>query len=418
MRIPLVVMAVLVVGLVGLDAALGHGSGGGAAVAGGATREPPTAPVAVIARRVERLRGLRYVRLPRPQRVAPAQARADGVRDFDASEPPRLRAAEEELLGLLGLVPPRTSLRTVAASLYGEGVAGYYDPRTGRLKVVTGAATSTRAMTEIVIAHELTHALEDQRFPLLDDQSKGGGDDRALARLALVEGTATELMTRYGQRWIPRGELLASALSSAFAPTGQLPPFLEAQTLFPYLAGQAFVVRLLRLAGGRWDLVDDAERLRPPASTEQVLHPERYLHADEPRRVRIAAGRVLGRGWTRMRAGTWGEYQTRELLAAGGGGGAEAAAAGWGGDRWELWRSPRLAAGRCPAPCRRADVLVLRWRWDTPRDQREFAARLAVWARAERGRLGAGPAVASGSRGVTLVLAPDAALARRIARGA
>jgi hypothetical protein len=402
---------VLGVLLLGIDLAFGEGGD-----ATRAQREPATASVATIARRVEGLRDLRYHRIPVPQRVTGAQARRDGLSDYDASEPLRIRAAEEEVLERLGLIPDGTSLRTVAASLYGEGVAGYYDPRTKRLKVVSGAATSTRALTETVLAHELTHALEDQHYGL-DDDGPSEGDDRALARLALVEGTATEIMTRYGRRYIPPGELLASAIGSAFAPTGNLPPYIEAQTVFPYLAGQRFVAELLRRAGGRWALVDDAERLRPPASTEQVLHPERYLRADDPKPVRLRAGRVLGPGWTRVRAGTWGEYATRELLADGGGSGAEAAAAGWGGDRWELWRSRPLLGSGCAAPCRAADALVLRWRWDTARDQREFAARLQVWKASVRDRLGAGLATATGRHGVTLVLAPDDALARLVARG-
>jgi hypothetical protein len=195
-----------------------------------------------------------------------------------------------------------------------------------------------------------------------------------------------------------------------------MPPFLEAQTVFPYLGGQAFVADLLRRAGGRWDLVNDAERLRPPVSTEQVMHPRRYLLADQPRRVRIAAGRVLGTGWARAGAGTWGEWATGRLLADGGGGGSAEAAAGWGGDRWELWRSRRPGIAGCPPPCRAGDVLVLRWRWDTGRDRRQFAARLAVWAAAVRDRLGAGLAFASRRGAVTLVLAPRDALARRLAR--
>jgi hypothetical protein len=411
MRTPLVVIAVLGVLLLGIDLAFGEGGGGSPGA-----REPATAPVATIARRVEGLRDLRYHRIPVPQRVTGAQARRDGLEDYDASEPPRVRAAEEEVLELLGLVPRGTSLRRVAASLYGQGVAGYYDPRTKRLKVVSGAATSTRALTETVLAHELTHALEDQRYGL-DDDGPSEGDDRALARLALVEGTATEIMTRYGERFIGRGELLASAIGSAFAPTGDLPPYIEAQTVFPYLGGQRFVRDLLRRADGRWALVDDAERVRPPVSTEQVMHPERYLRADEPKPVHLRAGAVLGGGWTRVRTGTWGEYATRELLADGGGSGAEAAAAGWGGDRWELWRSRPLLGSGCAAPCRAADVLVLRWRWDTPRDQREFAARLGIWRKSVRAELGAGLATATGAHGVTLVLAPDDALARRVARG-
>lgn len=326
MRTPLVIMVVLAAALLGLDAITSSGS---------SSKPPPpprrATPVATIARRVEAIRHLRYRRLPVPERVSPAQARADGLADFDRSEPPRRRAGEEEVLELLGLARPGTSLRQVAASLYGEGVAGYYDPHSKRLKVVTGTATSTPVLAETVLAHELTHALEDQRFGLLGDERRVSSDDDAsLAATALIEGSATEVMQRYSARWFSRSELLAGAIASAFAPTGDLPPFLESQTLFPYLGGQAFVEYLLRRAGGRWDLVDTADRLRPPASTEQVMHPAAYLRADEPLRVRLRPS--LGRGWTRVLSGTWGELQTRDMLRLGGAPDATAAAAGWGGD--------------------------------------------------------------------------------------
>jgi hypothetical protein len=114
---------------------------------------------------------------------------------------------------------------------------------------------------------------------------------------------------------------------------------------------------------------------------------------------------MLGAGWTRAGGGTWGELQTRELLAAAGGGGAGEAAAGWGGDRWELWRSGDASA------------LVMRWTWDTPRDAREFAARLRRWTRDGDARAATAVAVGRGGS-VTLGLAEDPALARRISSAA
>ena len=355
-RTPLVIIVVLVAALLALDALLGGGGGGGAA----AVR---TAPVAAIAHRVEAVRHLRFRTVPRALAVTPAQARRDGLAEFDRSYPARRRAADEEVLTLLGLAPHGLSLRAVYGSLFGEGVAGYYDSRTKRLRTVTGSATNTRVTAETVLAHELTHALEDQRYGNLDAADGGhtGDDDAALARLALAEGTATEVMDRYMRRYFSPSEILGGSLGAAFggSGTGGMPPFLAIQTVFPYVGGQRFVADLLRRAGDRWDIVDTAERLRPPASTEQVMHPWRYLHADMPLPVRI--GVRLGAAWSRAASGTWGELQTRELLATSGGGGQDAAAAGWGGDRWELWRSRPL--GECRAPCRDADVLVMRWRW-------------------------------------------------------
>jgi hypothetical protein len=401
-RTPFVVIAVLVVALVGLDAVLGGGKS-----------SPPAArlaPVPVIAGRVEALRGLRYARVPRAKAVTPTQARREGIDDFDRTYPRVDQLRDEELLTLLGLAPAGLSLRAQAASLYGEGVAGYYDPRTKRLRTVSGAATGTRALGETVLAHELTHALEDQRFGLLGQtaESSSGFSDVSLAHLALIEGTATTVMERYLTRYFSPSEALAGALSSAFAPEPSMPPFLRAQTEFPYVGGAAFVAELLRRAGERWDLINVADRLRPPASTEQVLHPERYLEADVPKRVTLRLGGVLGPGWSVAGSGTWGEFQTRELLDVAGVGGAAAAAAGWGGDRWVLWRRAPLGDG-CRAPCGSADVLAMRWRWDTPRDRDEFAAALRQYAARHRAVV----AVRGGA--VTLAIAPSAALANRVA---
>lgn len=407
MRTPLAVIGVLLVALAALAAVTGAGQKPDARPA---TTGPPVAPIAVIARRVEALRDLRYRHVPRPQRVTPAQARREGLEELDRTYPVRRRRADEEVLKLLGLIEPDVDLRAVTASVYGEGVAGYYDPRSGRLKTVSGAATGTRVLAEIVLAHELTHALEDQRFHVRLGRLSGS-DDEALAYLSLVEGTASALMFRYAARHFTAEETLGGLLATAFQDTGEQPPFLQAQLVFPYVGGREFVEDLLRRGGGSWALVDAAHRVRPPASTEQVIHPRAYLRVDEPAAVRIRARSVLGEGWSRAAAGTFGELQTRELLAAAGGGGSSEAAAGWGGDRYELWR--RGDPQGCAAPCRRADALVMRWRWDTPRDEAQFAVKLRALADSLGGVV---VATARSAGAVTLALAPTAAQAKRLAR--
>jgi hypothetical protein len=404
MRTPLVVMVVLGVVLYGLWAVTDDGE----APAKAARR----APVGVIAKRVETLRGLRYTTIPKAVAVTPKQAERDGLADFDRSYPPARRHADEEVLKLLGLVGPEVSLRDVSATTYSQGVAGYYDPRTKRLRTVSGAATGTRVLNEMVLAHELTHALEDQRFGI--EEPAGGDDDAGIAHLALIEGTATTLMYRYAGKYFTAEQTLGGVLGSAFQDTGSLPAFLQTQLLFPYEAGEKFVESLLERAGGRWTLVDLADRVRPPASTEQILHPDAYIDVDAPARVRLRVGEALGGGWKRSAAGTWGELQTREMLAGAGGGGSSEAAAGWGGDRYELW-----TRGSCPAaPCRSGDVLVMRWRWDTPGDEREFAGKLRQWVKDGLGPVKGGVSVQARGGAVTLVLAPSAAVARRVAAGA
>lgn len=373
MRIPLTVIAVLLVALLGLWYVTEDEE----------TAAPAAAPVDVIAQRVEALRRLRFDELPEPLTVTSEQARTEGLESLDRDYPAERRRDDETVYKLLGLIEPDADLRELSGDLFGEGVAGYYDPRDGRLRVVDGSGTGTRVLEEMILAHELTHALEDQRFGLSTEPAT---DDRTLARSALYEGSATEVMYAYVGEHFSAEETLGALLSSAFEDTGDLPPFIQAQVLFAYVGGEAFIRDLLGRGG--WGLVDTAFEVRPPSSTEQILHPDAYIEADEPKPVRIRAALP---GWERSLAGTWGELQTRELL-----GGSSRAAAGWGGDRYELWRRGDEAA------------LVMRWRWDTPRDEAEFAARL-------RDVMGDRGVVVRRGGAVTLALAPDRELAERLA---
>jgi hypothetical protein len=383
----------------------------GAALLGGGGEGDGSAAgpdVARIARRVEALRGLRFERRPVPQRVSAAQARREGLEDLDRSSSAVRRRVDEEVLKLLGLIEPSADLRTLSASVFGEGVAGYYDPRSERLRIVAGATPG--ALGEVVLAHELVHALEDQRFGLDLADAEDGDDDAALARLALVEGTATLVMQDYLTRYVGAARAFSGLLASSAGP--DLPPFMTAQLLFPYTGGMTFAAALRARAGGRWTLVDLAERVRPPETTEQVLHPSKWEAVEGPLPVALRVGSALGAGWRRTGGGTWGEWATRELLGGGSGSGSSAAsaAAGWGGDRYELWQRGRCAAA---TPCRGEDVLVLRWRWDTFRDAREFEAALRVSAVAGR----EGAAVARQGDAVTLALAPHAGVAARVTAG-
>src|SRR5215208_5295277 len=118
------------------------------------------------------------------------------------------------------LIDPDADLRELTGALFEEGVGGYYDSRDGRLRVVTGAGTGNGVISEITLAHELTHALEDQRFGI---EEPSASDDRALAYTALVEGSATWLMDAYLDRHFSREEALGGILGASFQDTGGLP---------------------------------------------------------------------------------------------------------------------------------------------------------------------------------------------------
>jgi hypothetical protein len=356
----------------------------------------PATPIATIERRVEQVRDLRYETLPRPQTVSPAQAKRDGLEDLDRNYPAARRHADEEVLKLLGLLKPDVDLRKVSGTIFGQGVAGYYDPRTKHLRVVRGAQTTNRFLYEITLAHELTHALEDQRFKL--DLESSSSDDAGLANLALVEGSATAVMFTYAERYFTSEQSLGGVLSSLGQDTGDLPPFIEAQLIFPYVQGQEFIKRLY--AAGGWGVVDAAYRFRPPASSEQIMHPDKYLAVELPDKVRLHAN--PGAGWRRVVGGTWGEWATGQLVG-------NQAATGWGGDRYELWQH---GSDDCAAPCRDRDALVMRWRGDDRASARRFEGALNEWSVGKPG------ALAVGSRGleVALALAPSQDLAERLVK--
>src|SRR3954462_8820656 len=167
----LAVLAVLIVA--GLVFGGSPSSSSDASVAGASDAAARVAP---IARHVEAIRGLRFKRLPRPLIVTPAQTRADSLRDLDRNDPPSSRRASARVLELLGLLEPGTDLRKVAGDVSSEQVAGYYDTHRKRLAIVSGPAASDGVLSEITLAHELDHALDDQAIGLRDIASVGADD--------------------------------------------------------------------------------------------------------------------------------------------------------------------------------------------------------------------------------------------------
>ena len=346
-----------------------------------------------IARRVERLRELRFEHLPRVRRVSGEQARADGLRELDRDVPPREVAAEERLLKLLRLLPPDASLRELLGKTLSSEVGGYYVPRTGRLSVV-GAGAEGGLLGEITLAHELTHALEDQHFGLESPPPTGFNRDRSTAESALHEGTATIAMVDYavlkeaGTTQVPaavRARALKALDKAAVPASSGLPRYLREGLVFPYAAGARLVNRIQGRGG--WPAVDRAFEGDGPVSTEQVMHPAKLDAHERPVRVVVTPPR----GAQLVERGDFGEFDTEQMLrAANGRARAARAAAGWGGGGFALWRS---GGGRYG--------LELRWVWDSARDAREFAEALGRSAR----RLG-GASVNSSIKGIELVLSP------------
>ena len=286
---------------------------------------------------------------------------------FEKDNPKELVDANERLLKGLGLLAADEDLGDLYVELLGDQVAGLYSPDDKSLYVVSrsGKLGPTEKTT---FAHEYTHALQDQNFDLsslkLDEV---GESDRAIGRLALVEGDATLVMSNWQLQHLTQNELfqlLGESLNPELtAGLEKMPPILRDSLMFPYTTGLVFT-QALQLMG--WDAVNNAYA-NPPNSTEQVMHPEKYLMREEPVDVDLAddLAAKMGDGWTVGLEDTLGEFQLKTWLdqqpAAAGGPKACDAAAGWGGDRVMLLDGPD---GRW--------AVALETAWDTAQDATEF----------------------------------------------
>jgi hypothetical protein len=284
---------------------------------------------------------------------------------FDAEYTVEQARADERLLRAFDLLPPGTDLRALRARVLEENVAGFYDERPGKRRLYAVSEDRTFSpMNQVVLAHELRHAQQDQYAELDsflgDDVSDF--DDRRLAWTSLLEGDATLVMERFVRL---RLESLGVAVGSATDPAALgapglfdvpgAPPVVRDQLVEPYLVGLAFAREVWSRGGGAamreaWN--------DPPESTEQVLHPAKYFSRERPRPVEPSVPPPAGSRL--VSEGVLGELLLRTLVEEGGGPATE----GWGGDCWRLWEVQERTA------------LAWRSEWDLPRDAAEFHAAL------------------------------------------
>jgi len=285
------------------------------------------------------LRGLSVLRPVKSGVQTRAQVEAMIRREIAGTSSDELLASQL-FLTQLGLAPRDFDLKKSTTSLLGEQVAGYYDPKTGTF--YTSDRISTGEL-ETVMAHELTHALQDQHFDLkrLEVGPKHNSDAK-LALSSLVEGDATLVMSRYMARNPFRFlGMLGSALlphdSAAFNAT---PRALRDALIFPYLQGLTFTNDLVRQGG--WPAVSRAFA-RLPKSTQQVMHFELYLADKKPVPVPLRDVRPqLGAGWKLLDHDVNGEEGSALVLSQflPNKGEVETATKGWAGDRFAIYRGP------------------------------------------------------------------------------
>ncbi|HEX7956161.1 MAG TPA: hypothetical protein VF508_04410, partial [Pyrinomonadaceae bacterium] len=220
---------------------------------------------------------LRKLAVLRPVRSG-AQSRAEIermlVRSLEEGATPEEMAASETTLKKLGLVPADFQLRPFIIKLLTEQVAGYYDPKTQEFYLADWIDLDGQ---KPVMAHELTHALQDQHFNLrrFEDWPKHDSDSE-LAAHSLVEGDASFLMMQYVMRSPGRQLAFLKSMMTGGDSSQQIeksPRVLRETLLFPYLQGTSFVTQVYKRGG--WEAVTAAYKTLPQ-STEQVLHADKF----------------------------------------------------------------------------------------------------------------------------------------------
>ncbi|MEX0658086.1 MAG: hypothetical protein WD080_03040, partial [Egibacteraceae bacterium] len=318
-------------------------------------------------------------------------------------------AEQGQVLAALRLIPRDTDYPELTRDLWEEQLNGFYDESVGRAHV-RGTGQSLSALERKVLADELMIALLDSAFDLqaLHEDAANADADRAVD--ALVKGDTFLSSTVWAERFLTTEEQTQadSDLSLLPARVGRsVSRAMLGEFLFPFVAGEDFA-RALFAEGGVATL--DAAYEDPPTTTEQIIHPDKYL-AREP--AIDVAGRAdpPGDGWGELVRRTFGEQDLQQLLAELGEEQALPAAAGWGGGTLVAWT-------------RGEETAVAVWlEMDTPEDGAELCEAVPVWyvlsggAPDEAGGFSSpddAMAVSCDGAAVRFAVAPDGAVARTL----
>ena len=262
--------------------------------------------------------------------------------DKDAAE----RYAGQRSAEAFGLLPKGFNLDSFMVDLLTEQIAGLYDPKAHEFYVADWIPAADQKM---VMAHELTHALQDQHFQI-EDWAKAArpNDDAELARESVLEGSAMAAMVDYllqgtGRSLQDLPDIDPSMLIGDMESTPMLkkaPPFLKDALIFPYLDGLNFSAAVLRPDG--WSALSEIFA-KPPVSTQQILHPVLYKSGKIPPKVTVPSmDKEVGPEWAKLEDNIMGEFGWKEVLKQFlGEERATPVSAGWNGDRYVVFEQKK-----------------------------------------------------------------------------
>jgi hypothetical protein len=270
------------------------------------------------------------------------EIRAYVLREMDEDKNPAERNADARSAEAFGLIPKGFDLDNFMVDLLTEQIAGLYDPKAREFYIADWIPIDDQRM---VMAHELTHALQDQHFQIEAwVKAARPNDDAELAREAVLEGSAMAAMIDYllqGKGYsvldIPAIDPSMFAGDMSQSPKLQeAPPFLKDSMVFPYFGGLTFSTVILKSA--RWKGLS-AVFDRPPVSTQQIMHPALYKSGKVPATVTMPSfQKLLGPDWAKLDENVMGEFGWMEILKQFLGENiAKPLAAAWDGDRYALY---------------------------------------------------------------------------------
>lgn len=267
----------------------------------------------------------------------------------------------EEVYKALGLIPDDADLIKLQITLLRGAVLGFYDPDVKALFILQDLGL-TSVVTRTTIVHEITHALQDQYYDLDAIELRIRDNwDAYMAYVDVVEGDARTTETLFSTPSAASNRN-AGCDDSSFAVNrnSSIPVIIQRELLSPYSTGMCMISRdRSSLPGGVDSILQDL-----PRSTEQVLHPEKYLAREEPRSVMLRPlTDVLSGGWKQLGSSTFGEFGLQNLLLLGITDTAtvKRGADGWGGDGWALYGKDDGSR-----------LVQLTTGWDSEAEAREF----------------------------------------------
>jgi hypothetical protein len=280
---------------------------------------------------------------------------------------------EEATLRAFGLVSPDFNLEKFLISFYTEQAAGFYDPHRKTMFIADWVEPD---MQSLVLAHELTHALQDQNIDLERFLKAARPDDDASnARQAMVEGHATAAMMQHLiapmslEDMISLEPLMATVIHQQFEEFpafNSAPFFFRFQALFPYIEGMGFMQRGLQ--GGGWKRLNSLFN-DPPKTTREIFEPQAYFEKQPMPKLSLPPPAPLAkvRGLNFLAENSMGELGYYALL------GqlisedeARSVATGWRADRYLLYEGAAAGPSAGVSQHARLHTLVAQTRWSGP----------------------------------------------------